>query len=213
MGRKVMFNKAARNVIIDLLFNLLLSFVVLFFLAFLMITKKDEEEKANTQNDNHILVMMRWSTNNDIDLCVRLPDGRRVGYNNRDEPPVHLDVDVVRWRQYQDGYGNEHTITTNEEITTIRDVLAGEYVVNIHYYSKAGLEDPTTEVEILIQDVQHRKVLFAGTKTVTVPNIETHVVRFTVNDEGEDSKGKKRFSVSRIFDDRPSYFLGRGARE
>ena len=164
-----MFNKA----VIDLLFILLLSFVALFFLAFVQVnepTKKD----ANANNDNHILITMRWETNNDMDLHLRLPDDRRIFYANRDQPPAHLDVDVVAWRRYKregyspdmshgDDYGyeseygynydeynhgeyaheqeaqeEEYIIKLNEEIITVRNILAGEYVVNVHYFSDRG---------------------------------------------------------------------------
>ena len=202
-----MFGKAVQTVFTDLLFNLLLSFVALFFLAFIMVSAK-EEEQDNAKNDNHFLIALRWQTNNDIDLWLRLPDGRKVGYNKRDEPPAHLDVDVVMWRKYRDSLGEETIIEENEEVITVRDLLPGEYVVNIHYYSIQKLEDPTTEVELFIQDIKNRNIVYLTREVVDAPGIETHIVRFTVVDRNtKDHAGNRLYSVKDVDDSRPMYFI------
>jgi len=197
-----MFGKAGRNVIIDLLFNLLLSFVVLFVLAFWMVTKKKDDEQA--KNANNILITMRWKANNDMDLWLKLPDGRHVGYNKRDEPPAHLDVDVVNWRKYHNPDGSEYVIKDNEEIITIRSILEGEYIVNVHYFNPQQVEPGTdTEVEILIQDVKKKNMLYAGKQIISVPRSETHFVKFTVEKRG------KGYTVNQVRTNRPEYFVGK----
>jgi hypothetical protein len=164
--------------------------------------KKKQEDLA--KNDNNILIMMSWQMDNDVDLWLQLPDGRRVGYNNRDEPPAHLDVDVVRWRRYKDDYGFETVIEHSQEIITIRDVLEGEYIVNIHYYSSQG-ENPQlpVEVKLLVQDVKNKKVLYAGTQLLRHVTSELHFMRFSV------VKGEKpgQYSVRDVRDDWPAYFV------
>lgn len=225
-----MFNKT----VVDLLFILLMTFVALFFLAFVQVNEP-VEEKANANNDNNILITMRWKTNNDMDLHLRLPDDRRIFYANRDQPPAHLDVDVVAWRRYQrEGYSpdmshdhyygdhnydegdygeyeqehedqeGEYIIKLNEEIITIRDVLAGEYVVNVHYFSDRGYGDQPIEVEIVVQDVKNKNMIYADKKIINIPRSETYFVKFTVVDEG---KGK--YKVKEVYSDRPTYFIGK----
>ena len=95
-----MWNKLSQTVVTDMLFNLLLAFIALFYITFVMVSITKKKEDQDTKNDNNILITMRWKTNNDIDLWLKLPDGRKVWYSNRDEPPAHLDVDVVAWRHY-----------------------------------------------------------------------------------------------------------------
>jgi len=199
-----MFGRVGKNVIIDLLFNLLLSFVILFILAFWMVSKKDEEEK--TKNGNNILITMRWKSDNDMDLWLRLPDGRQVGYNKRDEPPAHLDVDVVSWRKYYQQDGMEYIIEDNEEIVTIRSVLEGEYAVNVHYYSCQSVKEGTpTEVEIMVQDVKNKSIVYVGKHSITDVRSETHFVKFSV------VAGKKgSYYVKKVYTDRPTYFVGKG---
>lgn len=226
-----MFNKT----VVDLLFILLMTFVALFFLALVQVNEP-VKEKANANNDNNILITMRWHTNNDMDLHLKLPDDRRVFYANRDNPPAHLDVDVVAWRRYQrDGYSpdmshdeyydeemgyegydygeyeqeheaqdEEYVIKLNEEIITIRDVLAGEYVVNVHYFSDRGYGNQPIEVEVVVQDVQNKRMIYAGKKVITDPRSETYFVKFTIVDQG---KGK--YKIEEIYDDRPTYFIGK----
>lgn len=200
-----MFNK----VTIDLLFNLLLNFVALFFLAFVMVSEKKQKEEEAI-NDNNILITMRWKANNDMDLHLKLPDDRRVWYANRDEPPAHLDVDVVAWRSYSQRDGTTYTIELNEEIITIRDVLEGEYVVNVHYYSaKQVPSDEDVEVEIVVQDVKNKRVIYADKKLINMMQRETHFVRFTVESAPETAYlgQEPRYLIRDVFTDRPLYYI------
>ena len=211
-----MFKKSTQTVFTDLLFNLLLSFVVLFFLAFLMVAEDSKKKQENANNGNNILISLKWEKDNDIDVWLQLPDGRRVGYNQRDMPPAHLDVDVVHWRRYEDSTGEKTIIKDNEEVITIRDKMLGEYVVNVHYYGVQQLKENErhTEIEIMIQDVAHAKVVYYTKKVLQTPGIETHIVRFTLEElevpEGMQMKEGKKYVVTNVTPDRPVYFLGRG---
>lgn len=222
------------KVVTDLLFTLLMCFVCLFFLAFVMVNEPQEED-ANAKNDNNILITMRWETNNDMDLHLKLPDGRRIFYANRDEPPGHLDVDVVAWRRYQrDGYNNdmshenyygaegphdygeyegehivkgeEYVIKLNEEIITIRDVLPGEYIVNVHYFSERGYGTKPIVVEVVVQDVKNKRMIYADKKTIRMPRSETYFVKFTVVAQ---KRNKYKYKIKEIYTDRPTYFIGK----
>jgi len=198
-----MFTRGNTNVIIDLLFNLLLVFVVLFFISFLMVNEPEEQETA--KNDNNILITMCWKTDNDIDLWLQLPDERAIWYQNRDEPPAHLDVDVVRWRSYYDQNDSEYVIESNEEIITIRGILEGEYVVNVFYYDCGVYDDEPIEIELIVQDVVNGNIIYAGTKKVSISGDETHFVRFTV--ESYESYGETKYRIKKVYDDRPVFFI------
>lgn len=205
-----MWNPASSTVMKDMLFNLLVAFIALFYLTFIMIsTKKQEEEEA--KNDNNILITMRWKTDNDIDLWLRLPDGRKIWYSNRDEPPAHLDVDVVSWRRYKRSDGTEGIIDINEEIITIRGILGGEYAVNAHYFSARSV-DPMLpiEVEILVQDIKNKKILYADVKKMDMSQKEVHFVKFTVSPFRRQGD-IERYLIEKIYTDRPTYFVGQDA--
>ncbi|MCK5600456.1 hypothetical protein KAR91_01215 [Candidatus Pacearchaeota archaeon] len=196
-----MFNKRTGPPTIDLLFNLVLSFGVLFVLSFVLIN--DTTSEKSIENDNNILVTMRWKIDCDIDLWLRLPDGRKVYYSNRDEPPAHLDVDVVRWRTFQiPGSSEPYIIEDNEEIITIRSIMTGEYAVNAHLFHSEYAGE--VEVEVLVQDVKHLSVIYAGTKKLSKLLQQEHFVRFTVNNLGHED-----YSISDVHMNRPLFFCRR----
>lgn len=193
-------NSSSTKVVTDILFDLLFSVLVLFFLFFLMVKIQREGETNDAKSDSNFLVCMRWEKNNDIDLWLKLPNGQRVGYPSRDKPPAHLDVDVVALRKYVDSTG-EHVISPSEEIVSIRGILPGEYVVNAHYFSP-GWDPGPTEVEIFIQDVKNRQVLFVGKRTIQNAGDEVHFVKFRV-----DRTTNGGYMVGGVHTDRPEYFL------
>lgn len=199
-GGHKLFNRRTGPPTIDLLFNLVLSFGVLFVLSFMLIN--DTSDEKSVENDNNILITVRWNTNCDIDLWLMLPDGRKVYYNNRDEPPAHLDVDVTRWRSFiTPGETDPYIIKNNEEIITIRSVMAGEYVVNAHLFNYSYQDE--VQVEVLVQDVKHGSTIYAGTKELSHQIPQQNFVRFTVNDLDDQS-----YSISDIHTDRPLFFVG-----
>lgn len=190
-----MFNR----VTIDLLFNLLLIFVCLFFISFLQIREKKKNE--NLKYKSNIVITMSWKTNNDMDLWLLLPDGRKVGYPSREQPPAHLDVDIVRWKKFEYN-GQKFSTKNNEEVISIRDILPGEYTINVHYYNNNNYGSDPIKVQILVQDIQNSKIIYAGSKIISQPRSETHFVKFTV------LKEKGGYSISNIYTDRPTYFIG-----
>jgi len=177
------------------LFNLLLSFVALFFLSFLLVNKPQKKEKENVRSNDLVLITMTWEANCDMDLWVRLPDNRYVGYSRREEPPVHLDTDVVKWRKF-----NDIVMKQNQEISSIRGVLPGQYTVNVHYFSPRQHKGPV-KVSIMIQNVQSRKIIYMGEKKILKPYSETHFVKFTVEET------KSSFKITDIVNDRPEFFI------
>lgn len=124
---------------IDMLFNIIIVFVLLFFMAIMLmnpISKKNEiEAKAD------LLVVMTWPDNSphDIDLWIKPPKGRAIGFTNRDSSYLFLDRDDL-------GASNNYTIVDEKKIliSTRREVLAfrgkapGRYVVNVQFFLPKG---------------------------------------------------------------------------
>ena len=46
--------------------------------------------------------------------------------------------------------------------------------------------------------------LWSGNKRISSPRSETHFVKFTVIDEGDN-----KYRVEKVYDDRPTYFVGK----
>ena len=139
----------ADTAFLDLLFNSLIGFVALFFLAYMLINPEQKESK-NVEAKAEFIITVDWPQeyDDDIDVYVEDPEGHLVSFRRREDGLMHLDRDDL-------GHRND-TIETqfgtvkygeNREIVTIRGIIPGEYVVNIHAYKKEGSEPiPVTVV-------------------------------------------------------------------
>jgi len=126
----------------DLLFNILVGFAFLFIIAFILI--KPEAKKHDFERRAEFVVVLEWDhdQSDDIDLYVQDPTGGRVSFRNPIVNFMHLDKDDL-------GYVNDvvmnvdGTITKvniNREVVTIRGIIPGEYIINVHYYSTRRTE-------------------------------------------------------------------------
>lgn len=123
---------------LDMLFNYLLAFAMLFLLAYLMMrppTKTDATVKPRAE----ILLAMNWPDGalDDIDMWVMLPDGRKVYFRNRDVDYITLERDDLGAINdfYTDGAGERKLTLINREVMTIRAIVPGRYVVSAHVYA------------------------------------------------------------------------------
>ena len=200
----------------DLLFNILVGFAFLFIIAFILI--KPEAKKHDFERRAEFVVVLEWDhdQSDDIDLYVQDPTGNRVSFRHPIVNFMHLDKDDL-------GYVNDivmnvdGTITKvniNREVVTIRGIIPGEYIINVHYYStrqtEAALSSLTRErrgdteiisvdrhgvgkpnkkrtltVKIELHKVNPYQILWIGEKSYDRRGQEETFVRFTV-----DSKGK-----------------------
>ena len=122
----------------DLLFNILVGFAFLFIIAFLLI--KPEQKKADFERRAEFVVVMEWDHDqpDDIDLYVQDPTQSKVHFRLPITNFMYLDKDDL-------GYANDivknnvdgtvSKVNINREVVTIRGIIAGEYVINAHYYS------------------------------------------------------------------------------
>jgi hypothetical protein len=194
-----MFNKITSGVVTDLLFNLLLTFVCLFFLAFVLVNDPQEEE-AGSENDAQFMITMTWEKDVDIDLWVKLPNGKKVFYANREADTVFLDVDVIRTKTFMTSGGELKFVLPNQEIATIRGgSLEGVHVINGHYYG--GPNEPV-DVTIVVHDVAGRDIVWTGTKTFTFGGQELHFVKIDIEEFREN------FYRGRYIEGQPEFMVG-----
>src|SRR5687768_2109040 len=107
--------------------------------------KQQAKESAGLRTEGKYAIVMEWPNKSpdDVDLYVRDPAGNTAFFSARDIGLMHLDHDdqgtVSDKAQSANG---EVRIELNEERVILRGVMTGEYVVNVHMYSKKG-EGPT----------------------------------------------------------------------
>ncbi|MBM3275750.1 MAG: hypothetical protein FJZ00_11395, partial [Candidatus Sericytochromatia bacterium] len=97
------------------------------------------------------IITTSWPDNSpdDIDIWVEDPAGNIIWFRNREAGLVHLDRDD-RGMLNDTLEVNGRTVQNplNQEVVTIRGVIAGEYVVNLHYYATETGKPVETTVRI-----------------------------------------------------------------
>lgn len=171
------------DVFTDLLFNALVGFAYLFFLAFALINPTAKTGMIDT--NVKVLVTVSWPDNHpdDVDMYVQDPDGNIVWYNRREAGLMHLDRDDRG--QFKDTLlinGVEITNPLNQETVSFRGLMDGEYTINIVHFL-ANTDKPlavSAKVEKMNPSV---RVIYYGDVTVNGTGEERTVVRFTLAGE------------------------------
>jgi hypothetical protein len=169
----------------DLLFNILLGFTFLFFIA--IVFMNPITKLGNVILKAEYIITVTWPDDqpDDVDVWVEDPHGQVVSYLKSDSGWMHLDRDdrgdindtvVIE--------GREVVYPINQEVVTLRGIIAGEYTVNLHYYD--SVTERPVEVTVKIERVNPTlKLVFVDQVTLENRDDERTVVRFTLNTEGD----------------------------
>jgi len=199
----------------DMLFNILVGFAFLFIVAFLLI--KPEAKKEDFERKAEFVVVMEWDHDqpDDIDLYVQDPTNSTVHFRLPITNFMYLDKDDLGFANdiVKNIDGTITKVNINREVVTIRCIIPGEYIINVHYYSTRQTEAAFTsltgerrgETEIIsaarhgegkpkgrvltvkveLHKVNPYQVLWIGERPFDHRGQEDTFVRFTI-----DSKGK-----------------------
>ena len=178
---------------IDLLFNTLVGFVFLFVMAFILINPI--AKKSNVEIVAEYIIKITWPTDSpdDIDLWMRDPLGNFVGFKSKDVGLMSLNRDDLGTSNdtVYDPKGKPIKVFRNEEMVTIRGIVPGEYIVNVHYYNKKVAVEQNGEknyvpmpIQVQIEKINPYNVVFAREVFLDRRGHEVTVTRFTVNEDG-----------------------------
>lgn len=171
---------------LDLLFNTLVGFVMLFIIAFLLISpitkKKDIEKKAE------YVITVSWPNGfkDDVDTWLQDPAEKLLSFRSKEVGLMHLDRDDLgnlNDNQYVPGVGRIN-YPYNREITTIRGIMPGEYILNIHMYRKEG-KTPVPVTVTLEKLNPTVKLIYSTVQMLSVKWEEKTIIRFTLDPDGE----------------------------
>ncbi len=171
----------------DLLFNALLGFTFLFLVAIMFMNPI--AKKGIIDPKAEYIITVTWPDNNpnDIDTWVEDPNGNLVWFRNREAGLIHLDRDdrgVVNDTLNINGKIIQNPL--NQEVVTIRGVVPGEYIVNVHYYA-SETEQPVP-VQVRLDKVNPSlEVLYYETITLQTKGEEKTALRFKINTGGSVS--------------------------
>jgi hypothetical protein len=177
----------------DMLFNMLIAFVFCFIIAFLAINPK-AKKSGDIPAKAEFIITLSWPDNdpNDLDLWAQGPSGEVVWFRNREAGLMHLD---------RDDRGNaNNTIMVNgkkiinplrQEVVTIRSIIPGEYVANVHYYETKDIDanDPRAgqpvEATLTVIKVNPKaEIVYYGQAVLEGRGKEATMLRFSVTPDG-----------------------------
>jgi hypothetical protein len=187
-----MFRKKPRGyhsntAFLDILFNTLVGFVLLFIIAFLLISPVKKKKEIEQKAEYVITVTWPGEFGDDVDSWLEDPTGKIMYFRKKEVGLMHMDRDdlgKLNDQQYVPGIGMVN-YPYNREITTIRGIMPGEYVFNIHLYRKEH-KSKSIPVTVILEKLNPQvKLLYS--KVVTLSNYweEKTIIRFVLDVDGE----------------------------
>lgn len=168
----------------DLLFNALLGFTFLFLVAIMFMNPEAKTGIIDPKAEYILTITWEDNSPDDVDVYVEDPEGQIVWFRTPEAGLLHLDRD-------DRGLIND-TITINgeevqnplnQEVVTLRGVVKGEYVVNLHYY--ASETGKPVDVHVRLAKVNPKlEIVYYGTVTMQERGDEETAVRFSIGREG-----------------------------
>ena len=193
-----MRNRISRNHVdpfTDLIFNILLGFVLLFFISILFINPITKLGNVNLKAE--YIITIDWPDNlpDDIDLWVRDPNGEIVSYLNKDAGWLHLDRDDRGIINDRVKIGDQELIyPLNREVVTLRGLIPGEYTVNVFLYEHESKRP--VDVKLTIEKVNPSlKLVYFNSISLPSKDTEITIARFNLNQKGNYSILPNRLSI------------------
>lgn len=173
----------------DIVFLMAAGFFILFVVALWYVNPIAKLGKIDNKAEFIITVTWPDDLDVDIDTWVMDPNGILIWFSSKspNNSPVHLNRDDL-------GHSNDTIVIDNEfvvikqniEITAIRAILPGEYILNVHFYSnyqKIDYVEVIVKVEKLNPTV--KRIFYTITPIIlTTKGQEVTVVRFVVDVDG-----------------------------
>lgn len=177
---------------LDFLFNLVLTFVVITIL--LIVIMKKETSKPSIENKNEFVIIADWddNTSDDVDVWLRDPSGRIVGFPLKEQPGAYLQRDDVgvlgEVLQLPDG--SSTVVNRNTETINITAWQPGTYTVNIHFYKPdfkpeyAGTEVTVTVRVMKVNPFQELAPAVIKLNRSSDVGMEVTALNFTLDEKG-----------------------------
>jgi len=172
---------------LDMLFNMVLCFVLLFFYVFILVRPVLQEAEVKKPKAEY-LVTLEWQDDaqSDVDLWVADPANNVVWFRQQEAGIMFLDRDdlgAINDTTY-DAQGNVIKVGKNQEIVSIRGFMQGEWVVNIHMYNLRDSFPVVAKVELCKLNPQYKRV---HSKLVTFKEQweEITIGRYEMRSDGE----------------------------
>jgi len=186
--------------LLDLIFCMLMFFVLLWVIQINKQKKDDSPVDANIISKAEYIVEIEWPLDNpdDVDIFLEDPVGNLINYQMKSRGFMHVDRD-------DRGSANDKirtvtgvvTLPINREIITLRGTIDGWYIFNIHMYHK-NCEEPT-DVSIHMVKLNPYSVIMHETFTLEHMGEEFTIMRFNMKNGYiiETNQDQKRFVTNK----------------
>lgn len=166
------------------LFKIIQAITYLFVLAVLFMNPIAKQGKIDPKAEYIITVTWPDRNPNDIDTYVEDPAGNLTYFKNPNAGLIHLDRDDRgNLNDTLNINGRQIENPLNQEVTTIRGVIPGEYIVNVHYYATENNE--AVPVTVRVDKVNPvLEVIYYDTITLKRKDEERTAVRFSIIGDG-----------------------------
>lgn len=179
----------------DMLWNTLFVFIVLFGIAFMYISPKSKKDKESPERKAEVLITFTWADGlpDDVDAYIQDPLGCLVFYKRKEDGYLAIDRDDMgSFNDYINTPQGSFKCEDNREVVTIRGIVPGEYIVNAHMFSNRS--NKPVEVSVKIEKLNPTLTTIGQEKIILATNgDERTALRFTL-----DAKGNV-VSTNRIF--------------
>ena len=178
-------NRQLMDPFTDLLFNTLLGFTLLFFISIMFMNPIAKLGNINYKAEYIITVTWPEDQPDDIDLWVQDPHQETVSYLSKNAGWLHLDRDDRG--DLNDTVminGREVVHPINQEVVTIRGIITGEYIINLHYYETKS-QQPVRAVVKMEKVNPTLRLVFIEEAELEKVDDEITVLRFEIDGEGQ----------------------------
>jgi hypothetical protein len=174
---------------VDFLLGLVVVFVVLYQLSLVLANEDTAKAKQqHLQNSSLYLIKMSWpgDSEDDVDLYVRDPASHLVFFKTKQTGLLSLDRDDTGRGSNTVTLPDGRTVVSawNEERVTIRGIIEGEYIVNVHMYRKGSNSPTKVEVTLYKTDANEDILVHQKVVTLSAEREEETAFRFTLTKDG-----------------------------
>lgn len=174
--------------VLDVAVALLLVFIAQNKLAHYQEQKKLQDQQANMDMLGAYAIVINWpnGSHDDVDLWVEDPNGGIVFFRAKEVDVMHLERDDLGTNDtvVDQKTGQTIAVEKREERVVLRGILPGEYIVNVHMYSKRD-PGPTEVTAKLVNLKVAGKEETQQKVTLVQYGDEKTMFRFTLTPAGE----------------------------
>lgn len=166
------------------LFKMIQALTFFFILAVLYMNPVAKKGLIDTKAEYLVTVTWPDGVPDDVDVWVEDPTGALAWFRNRDAGLVHLDRDDRGMlNDVINVNGRELINPLNQEVVTVRGVVPGEFIVNVHYF--ATETGNPVKVTVRVDRVNPTlEVAWYDTLTLEKKGDERTALRFRINEDG-----------------------------